>query len=77
MKPPILQLATQGNAWVAVFFILLGYVNSLKDTQQPGARQTDATFGPLSSSTFRRTGPLAFSTATVTTLAWFACELAL
>ena len=77
MKPPIPQLATQGNAWVAVFFILLGYVNSLKNTQQPGAGQTDAALGPLSSSTFRRTGPLVFLAAAVTTLAWFACELAL
>jgi peptidoglycan/LPS O-acetylase OafA/YrhL len=75
MQRPILRLVAQGNAWVAVFFILLGYVNSLKCIQQSRAGQTDAALGALASSAFRRTGRLVFPAAAVTILAWFACQL--
>ena len=75
MQRPILRLVVQGNAWVAVFFILLGYVNSLKCIQQSRAGQTDAALGALASSAFRRTGRLVFPAAAVTILTWFVCQL--
>ena len=75
MQRPILRLIAQGNAWVAVFFILLGYVNSLKCIQQSRAGHTDAALGALASSAFRRTGRLVFPAAAVTILTWFACQL--
>jgi peptidoglycan/LPS O-acetylase OafA/YrhL len=75
MQRPILRLVAQGNAWVAVFFVLLGYVNSLKCIQQSRAGQTDAALGALASSAFRRTGRLVFPAAAVTILTWFACQL--
>jgi peptidoglycan/LPS O-acetylase OafA/YrhL len=75
MQRPILRLVAQGNAWVAVFFILLGYVNSLKCIQQSRAGQTEVALGALASSAFRRTGRLVFPAAAVTTLTWFACQL--
>jgi peptidoglycan/LPS O-acetylase OafA/YrhL len=74
MQRPILRLVAQGNAWVAVFFILLGYVNSLKCIQQSRAGQTDAALSALASSAFRRTGRLVFPAATVTMLTWLACQ---
>jgi len=75
MQRPILRLVAQGNSWVAVFFILLGYVNSLKCITQSRAGETDAALSTLASSSFRRTGRLVFPAATVTLLTWFACQL--
>ncbi len=75
MQRPILRLVAQGQAWVAVFFILLGYVNSLKCITQSRAGEVDAALSTLASSSFRRTGRLVFPAATVTVLAWFACQL--
>jgi peptidoglycan/LPS O-acetylase OafA/YrhL len=75
MQRPILRLVAQGNAWVAVFFILLGYVNSLKCIQQSRAGQTDAALSVLASSAFKRTGRVIFPAAAVTMLTWLACQL--
>jgi peptidoglycan/LPS O-acetylase OafA/YrhL len=75
MQRPILRLVAQGNAWVAVFFVLLGYVNSLKCLTQSRAGEVDAALSTLASSSFRKTGRLIFPAAAVTILAWFACQL--
>lgn len=75
MQRPIMRLVVQGNSWVAIFFILLGYVNSLKCIQQSRAGKSDAALSTLASSSFRRTGRLVFPAAAVTLLTWFACQL--
>ena len=75
MQRPILRLVAQGNAWLAVFFILLGYVNSLKCIAQSRAGKTDTALHILASNSFRRTGRLVFPAAAVTVLAWLACQL--
>lgn len=72
---PIFRLFAQGQAWVAIFFVLLGFVNSLKTIQQSRAREFNAALTSLASSSFKRTGRLVFPAATVTVLAWFVCQL--
>ncbi|KAL9617107.1 MAG: hypothetical protein Q9160_008097 [Pyrenula sp. 1 TL-2023] len=72
---PIFRLFAQGQAWVAIFFVLLGFVNSLKTIQQSRSGEHAAALSALASSSFKRTGRLVFPAATVTVLAWFACQL--
>ncbi|QKX62982.1 uncharacterized protein TRUGW13939_10150 [Talaromyces rugulosus] len=72
---PYFRLIAQGNAWVAIFFVLLGYVNSLKAVQLARAGAVGDALNSLASSTFRRTGRLVFPATAVTVLAWFICQL--
>ncbi|KKA18906.1 hypothetical protein T310_7146 [Rasamsonia emersonii CBS 393.64] len=72
---PFLRLVGQGNAWVAVFFVLLGFVNSLKTVQLARVGAVNDALNSLASSTFRRTGRLVFPATAVTILAWFFCQL--
>lgn len=72
---PYLRLVGQGNAWVAVFFVLLGFVNSLKAVQLARAGAVGDALNSLASSTFRRTGRLVFPATAVTAIAWFICQL--
>jgi peptidoglycan/LPS O-acetylase OafA/YrhL len=68
-------LVGQGTAWVAIFFVLLGFVNSLKAVQLARVGATNDALNSLATSTFRRTGRLVFPAAAVTVLAWFFCQL--
>lgn len=72
---PYFRLIGQGNAWVAVFFVLLGYVNSLKAVQLARAGAVGDALNSLATSTFRRTGRLVFPATAVTIIAWFICQL--
>jgi hypothetical protein len=72
---PFFRLIGQGNAWVAVFFILLGFVNSLKTVQLARAGAVNDALNSLATSTFRRTGRLVLPAAAVTVLSWWFCQL--
>lgn len=72
---PFLRLLGQGNAAVAIFFVLLGFVNSLKPIQQSRSGNVKDALSGLASSSFRRTGRLVFPAAAVTVISWFLCQL--
>ncbi|KAL1969620.1 hypothetical protein VTN77DRAFT_8173 [Rasamsonia byssochlamydoides] len=72
---PFLRLVGQGQAWVAVFFVLLGFVNSLKAVQLARVGAVNDALNSLATSTFRRTGRLVFPATAVTIIAWFFCQL--
>ncbi|MCJ1392699.1 hypothetical protein MMC18_005570 [Xylographa bjoerkii] len=72
---PILRLVAQGQAWVALFFILSGFVNALKPLKLTRAGQTETALTNLSLSSFRRTFRLMLPAATATVLSWFITQL--
>jgi hypothetical protein len=74
-QKPFFRLVAQGQSFVAIFFILLGYVNSLKPIQLSRAGKVEAALSSLASSTFRRSGRLVLPAAAITTIAWFLCQL--
>ncbi|KAI9737035.1 MAG: hypothetical protein M1834_000625 [Cirrosporium novae-zelandiae] len=72
---PFFRLIVQGTAWVAIFFILMGFVNSLKPVKQSRAAQTDAALAALANSSFRRTSRLVMPATAATLLSWTLCQL--
>lgn len=72
---PFLRLVGQGQVWVAIFFILLGYANSVKAVQLARVGSVDQALKSLSQSTFRRTGRLVLPATVVTLINWFCCQL--
>ena len=66
---------SQGTAWVAIFFILLGFVNSLKPVKQARAGATEDALSGLAVNGLRRTSRLVLPAATVTVISWFLCQL--
>ncbi|PGH06076.1 hypothetical protein AJ80_08244 [Polytolypa hystricis UAMH7299] len=72
---PILRLIGQGNAFVAVFFVLLGYVNSLKAISLSRTGSIPDALSNLASSSFRRSGRLIFPAAACTLISWFLCQI--
>ncbi|MCJ1282593.1 hypothetical protein MMC26_001918 [Xylographa opegraphella] len=72
---PILRLVAQGQAWVALFFILSGFVNALKPLKLARAGQIETALTNLSLSSFRRTFRLMLPAATATVLSWFVTQL--
>ena len=72
---PFFRLVIQGNAWVAVFFVLLGFVNSLKTVQLARAGAVNDAFNSLASSIYRRAGRMVLPAAAVTVLSWVLCQL--
>ncbi|KAJ5590693.1 hypothetical protein N7450_004665 [Penicillium hetheringtonii] len=71
---PFFRLIIQGQAWVAMFFILLGFVNSLKPLQLARSGAISEALGSLSTGAFRRSGRLVFPAALVTFLTWLICQ---
>ncbi|MCJ1396942.1 hypothetical protein MMC11_000134 [Xylographa trunciseda] len=72
---PIFRLVAQGQAWVALFFILSGFVNALKPLKLARAGQIETALTNLSLSSFRRTFRLMLPAATATVLSWFMTQL--
>jgi hypothetical protein len=60
---------------VALFFILTGFVNSLKPLKQAHADDAEGALLALARSSFARVPRLVFPAATVTVIAWLACQL--
>lgn len=57
-----------------MFFVLLGFVNSLKPLQLARSGAVPETLGSLSTGAFRRTGRLVFPAALVTFLTWLVSQ---
>jgi peptidoglycan/LPS O-acetylase OafA/YrhL len=57
-----LRLHCQGSTWVAVFFVLTGYVNCLKPIANSRAGEYTNLFTDLSKAAFKRTGRLVLPT---------------
>lgn len=72
---PILRLVIQGQAFVALFFILMGFVNSLKPLRQAQANQFEEALLTLARSALTRSARLVLPAVVVTCLAWLACQL--
>ncbi|QDS74981.1 hypothetical protein FKW77_005278 [Venturia effusa] len=74
---PFLRLIVQGQSFVALFFILMGFVNSLKPLKQAQAHQYEEALMALAKSSLNRTARLVLPATAVTVLAWAACQLGL
>ncbi|KAJ5360804.1 Acyltransferase 3 [Penicillium concentricum] len=71
---PFFRLVIQGQAWVAIFLVLLGFVNALKPLQLARRGATADALATLSTGAFRRKWRLVFPAALMTILAWLACQ---
>ncbi|KAJ5749214.1 uncharacterized protein N7511_010910 [Penicillium nucicola] len=71
---PFFRLVIQGQAWVAIFMVLLGFVNALKPLQLARRGATSDALSALSTGAFRRKGRLVFPAALMTFLAWLLCQ---
>lgn len=72
---PFLRLPAQGPPWVALFFVLTGYVNAMRPIKQARSGNTTAAFENLASSSLRRTARLVLPTTVATVASWFVCQL--
>ncbi|KAJ5837456.1 uncharacterized protein N7525_002644 [Penicillium rubens] len=71
---PLFRLVIQGQAWVAIFLVLLGFVNALKPLQLARRGATADALAALSTGAFRRKWRLVFPAALMTILAWLLCQ---
>lgn len=71
---PFFRLVIQGQAWVAIFLVLLGFVNALKPLQLARRGATTDALASLSTGAFRRKWRLVFPAALMTILAWLLCQ---
>lgn len=71
---PFLRLIGSGPAWVALFFILSGFVNALKPIKQARAGQVENALSGLAVSSFRRSFRLFLPAAATTCLSWTLCQ---
>lgn len=71
MQRPIFRLVGQGAAWVALFIILSGFVNSLKPIKLARAGNTDPALSNLAVSSFRRSFRLVLPATAATIINWF------
>lgn len=74
---PIFRLVIAGHSWVALFFILMGFVNSLKPLQLARSGQIDKALQKLASSAFSRIFRLVLPAGTATIISWLICNLGL
>ncbi|EXJ73928.1 uncharacterized protein A1O5_02222 [Cladophialophora psammophila CBS 110553] len=72
---PIFRLVASGHSWVAIFFILMGFVNALKPIQLARTDQVDKALQKLASSSFSRIFRLVLPATTATIISWFLCNL--
>jgi len=72
---PFLRLPAQGPPWVAFFFILTGYVNSMRPIKQTRSGNTTAALQNLASSSLRRSARLVLPTTVATIASWVICQL--
>jgi len=74
-QKPIFRLIVQGQSFVALFFILMGFVNSLKPLKQAHANQIEDALLTLARSSLNRTARLFLPATVVTVLTWLGCQL--
>src|SRR5882757_7069298 len=69
---PFLRLVVQGQSFVALFFILMGFVNSLKPLKQAQGYHFEEALMSLAKSSLNRTARLVLPATAVTIVAWLA-----
>ena len=74
MQRPVFRLVGQGPAWVALFFILSGFVNSLKAIKLARAGNIEPALSNLAVSSFRRSFRLFLPATAATVLSWFVTQ---
>ena len=67
---PVLRLVASGSSWVAIFFILLGFVNALKPLKLARSGQADTACSKLAASALSRIFRLIFPAAAATVVSW-------
>lgn len=72
---PFLRLIVQGESSVAILFVLLGYMHSVKIIQLAQCGAPYEALSSLATRSFHRFGRLFFPTAAATIIAWFLCQL--
>lgn len=71
MQQPFLRLVGQGPAWVALFFILSGFVNALKPVKLARSGNIESALSNLAISSFRRPFRLFLPATATTIISWF------
>ena len=74
MQQPIFRLVAQGPAWVALFFILSGFVNALKPIKLARSGNIEAALSNLAISSFRRPFRLALPATAATVCIWLVTQ---
>jgi peptidoglycan/LPS O-acetylase OafA/YrhL len=77
LQRPIFRLFASGHSWVAVFFILLGFVNALKPISLIRNEQVDTAASKLAASSLSRIFRLFFPATFATVGSWFICQFGL
>lgn len=72
---PFIRLISSGHSWVAVFFLLSGFVNSLKPLKSIRTGRPDVALSNIATSSFRRPFRLMLPAAVATVISWFLCNL--
>ena len=72
---PIFRLIASGHSWVAVFFVLLGFVNALKPIRQARNGDSEPALMGLSTAAFRRSFRLVLPATAATVISWTLCQL--
>jgi peptidoglycan/LPS O-acetylase OafA/YrhL len=74
---PIFRLVASGHSWVAVFFILMGFVNALKPLSLARSGKADLASAKLAESAFSRVLRLMLPAAFATCFSWLLCQFGL
>lgn len=75
LQKPFFRLVGQGPAWVALFFILSGFVNALKPIKLAKAGNIETALSNLGVSSFKRSFRLFLPATAATVISWFICQL--
>ncbi|KAJ4350480.1 uncharacterized protein N0V89_009101 [Didymosphaeria variabile] len=71
---PFFRLIASGHSWVAVFFVLLGFVNALKPIKQARNGDSESALLGLSTASFRRSFRLVLPATVATIISWTLCQ---
>jgi hypothetical protein len=71
---PILRLVGEGQFFVSIFFVLLGFTNSISVVRLSNSGNFQKALTTLATSAFRRTGRLVIPSVFATILAWSLCQ---
>ncbi len=71
MQRPFFRLVGQGPAWVALFFILSGFVNAMKPIKLARSGNVETALSNLAVSSFRRPFRLILPATAATVISWF------
>jgi hypothetical protein len=72
---PFVRLLAVGRPSVAIFFMLTGFVNSLKPIKLSTSGQMESALTNLAKSCFRRSGRMMLPVIIMTVISWFFCQL--